>query len=95
MFVLPQRSDILHHRRVAALVPQGPDLPIQHPAILQPFSHPPVDMLGVGVQPFDPRGGRGLGRMASGDFRYRRTVLRDTSSSWAIPRIERPAPFIS
>ena len=35
------------------------------------------------------------GRVDSGDFRYRRTVLRDTSSSWAIPRIERPAPFIS
>ena len=50
LFVLSPRPHILHHRRVAALVPQGPDLPVQHPAILQPFRHPPVDMLGVGVQ---------------------------------------------
>ena len=43
----------------------------------------------------DTRRGRGLNHMASGNLRYRRTVFRDTSSSWAIPRIERPAPFIS
>ena len=33
--------------------------------------------------------------MASGDFRYRRTVFRAMPSSPAIPRTERPAPFIS
>ena len=55
LFVLSPRPHILHHRRVATLVPQGPDLPVQHPAILQPFRHPPVDMLGVGVQLRPPR----------------------------------------
>ena len=101
LFVLPPRAHILRHRRVAALVPQGPDLSIQHPAILQPFPHPPVDMLGVGVQLRPPRrrpGPHGLRRLQNLPLRrqgYRRTVLRDTSSSWAIPRIERPAPFIS
>ena len=49
LFVLPPRAHILRHRRVAALVPQGPDLSIQHPAILQPFPHPPVDILGEGL----------------------------------------------
>ena len=67
-----------------------------------PFPHPPVDMLGVGVQLRPPRrprpGPHGLRRLQNLPLRrqgYRRTVLRDTSSSWAIPRIERPAPFIS
>ena len=55
LFVLPPGADILHHSRVAAPVPQGPDLPVQHPAILQAFRHPPVDMLGVGVQLRPPR----------------------------------------
>ena len=32
--------------------------------------------------------------MASGDFRYLRTVFRAMPSSPAIPRMERPAPFI-
>ena len=32
---------------------------------------------------------------AAGDFRYRRTVFRVMSSSPAIPRMGRPAPFIS
>ena len=98
LFVLPPRAHILRHRRVAALVPQGPDLSIQHPAILQPFPHPPVDMLGVGVQLRPPRRPHGLRRLQNLPLRrqgYQRTVLRDTSSSWAIPRIERPAPFIS
>ena len=54
LFVLPPRAHILRHRRVAALGYQGPDLSIQHPAILQPFPHPPVDMLGVGVQAATP-----------------------------------------
>ena len=42
-------------------------------------------------------GGRGPrpGPHGLRDFRYRRTVSRDASSSWAIPRIERPALFIS
>ena len=43
----------------------------------------------------DARRLRGFGRMASGDFRYFLTVLRDTPSSRAISRIERPAPFSS
>ena len=38
---------------------------------------------------------RAFGLIASGDFRYRRTVFRETSSSLAISRIERPAPFNS
>ena len=93
LFVPPPRADIPHHRRVAALV-QGPDLPVQRPAILQPFRHPAVDMLGVGVQLRPPRRPR-PGPHGLRGFRYLRTVLRDTSSSWAIPRTERPAPFIS
>ena len=43
----------------------------------------------------DPRIGLGFGRSASGDFRYRRTVFRETSNSRAISRILRPAPFNS
>ena len=37
-----------------------------------------------------PRGGRVLGRMARGDSRYRRTVLRARPNSRAIPRAECP-----
>ena len=43
----------------------------------------------------DARCGLGLGLMASGDFRYRRTVFRAMPSTPAIRRMERPAPFIS
>ena len=43
----------------------------------------------------DARRARSLGRMASGDLRYRRTVFRATLRSSAIPRMERPVPFIS
>ena len=46
------------------------------------------------VEGFEARCSRGLGRMASGDFRYRRTVFRAMPKSSAIPRMERPAPFI-
>ena len=44
------RPHVLHHRRIAALVAQGADLPIQHPAILQSFRHSQVDVLQVRVQ---------------------------------------------
>ena len=90
----PPRPYVLHHRRVATLIAQGADLPIQH----RQFSNPSAirrSTYSVYGSSFEPRGGRGFGRIASGDFRYFRTVLRDTSSSRAIPRIERPAPFIS
>ena len=52
-------------------------------------------MCSVYESSFEPRGRRGLGRIASGVFKYRRTVLRDTSNFRAISRIEWPAPFIS
>ena len=43
----------------------------------------------------DPRGRRGLGRMASGDLRYFNTVLRAKPSSRAMDRAECPSPCIS
>ena len=43
----------------------------------------------------DPRGGRGLGSIASGEFRYLSTVLRARPKSRAIARAERPRPCIS
>ena len=53
-------------------------------------------MLGVGVlSSFYLLGERGLGRVASGDFRCRRTVLRDNVQLLGNPRVKRPDPFIS
>ena len=52
-------------------------------------------MCSVYESSFEPRGRRGWGRIAFGVFKYRRTVLRDTSSSRAISRIEWSAPFNS
>ena len=51
----PPRPHVLHHRRVATLIAQGADLPIQHPTILQPFRHSQVDVLQVRVQLRPPR----------------------------------------
>ena len=45
----PAGAYVLHKGRVAPLVSPGPQLPQQHDAVLQPFGHPPVDVLGVGV----------------------------------------------
>ena len=50
LFVLAAGTDILHHRRVAPLVTQGTNLPVQNSAILQPFRHPPVDVPGIRIQ---------------------------------------------
>ena len=54
-----------------------------------------VELACVQAQDYASATGPGLALMASGDFRYRRTVFRAMPSSPAIPRTERPAPFIS
>ena len=44
---------------------------------------------------FDPHRGLRLALETSGDRRYLRTEFLDIPSSRAIPRIDRPSPFIS
>ena len=79
---------------MAPVIAQLPQLSVQHHAVFQPPAIRP-SMYSVYESNLDARRSRALGRIASGDFRYFRTVLRDTSSSRAIPRIEQPDPFIS
>ena len=52
-------------------------------------------MYSVYESSFDPRGGLGLGTIASGEFRYLITVLRARPSSLAMVRAECPRPCIS
>ena len=85
---------------IATVIVQGPEPAVQDHAVLPvprtpagqriPRKRPPEL-----VEGFDSLEGRCFGRMASGVFRYLRTVLRAMPSSPAIPRMERPAPFIS
>ena len=46
-WVLPPPADVLDHRRIAAPVPQGLQLPVRRHAVFQPLGHPSVDVLGV------------------------------------------------
>ena len=85
---------------IAAVIAQGLELPGAAPRSFPAPRTPAGQRIPCKCPPelvegFDPLEGQCLGRMASGDFRYLRTVFRAMPSSPAIPRIERPAPFIS